>query len=79
MEDVIIMCVLAAILYLGVKMQGIAARRDIGQPWALHTSNADDRAAPTERTALESDAPIDAVEAVREAQEIVHAAHRGGY
>ena len=62
MEDVIIVGALAAILYLGVKMQRIAARRDVGQPWAL------------DRSAVADTGTDDASAAVLEAEQIVRAA-----
>ncbi len=77
MEDVMILGALAAILYLGVKMQRIAARRDVGQPWALHRRWVDAEGIDGDGTTaavVETDAPA----AVREAQEIVRAAHRAG-
>ena len=77
MEDVIILGALAALLYLGVKMQRIAARRDVGQPWALHLRGVDGEESDGDGTTV-AVTETDARAAVHEAQEIVRAAYRAG-
>ena len=78
----VIMAALAALLFAGVKMIEIGARRDRGQPWSLQYR--DDRTGQRADVvgawngALARDAALDACEVVREAQEIVRAAYRAG-
>lgn len=82
-HDFVIMGALATILVIGLQLMRMGARRDRGQPWALHYTDHEDqtwaRHVDVRRAAQESpaaNAPLDADTAVREAEQILAANHR---
>jgi hypothetical protein len=77
----VIMGVLAVILYAGILLTHVSARRDRGQPWATHYSRHRSQSGPpltpaAPMASVTAELPLDPDAAVREAIEIVTAAHR---
>jgi hypothetical protein len=80
-HDFVIMGALATILVIGLEVMRMSARRDRGQPWALHHADHEDQAGQADvRSAGQespaADAPLDADTAVREAEQILAGTHR---